>query len=111
MKEVSVGVKVSCRLQVAPTTTKEHICAGTMDGTDEVAEESCRSALPQLVMFKLREEGVPTRMGAKSREAGAKQTEGAEVARSSLAPASLDFAPILVGTPSSLNLNITNCGN
>ena len=84
MKEVSVGVKVSCRLQVAPTTTKEHICAGTMDGTDEVAEESCRSALPQLVMFKLREEGVPTRMGAKSREAGAKQTEGAEVARSSL---------------------------
>jgi len=28
-----------------------------------------------------------------------------------LAPASLDFAPILVGTPSSLNLNITNCGN
>ena len=83
-EEVSAGVKVSCRLQVAPATTKEHPCAGTMDGTDDVVEESCRSALPQLVMFRLREEDVPTRMGPKSMEAGAKQTEGAGVARSSL---------------------------
>jgi len=75
---------VSCRLQVAPAATKRHFCDGTMDATDDVVEERCRSALPQLVMFKLREEDVPTRMGPKSMEAGAKQTEGAGVARSSL---------------------------
>ena len=84
-KELSTGVKVTGRAQVAPAATDMQPGPTTMEGTEETAEEICNAALPQLVMFRLTVEDVPTSTGPKLSEGGARQTEGARVARSSLA--------------------------